>query len=209
LPSTPSSAPSDLPGTRRPNRAGPRRRVGITTLLLAGVVVLAVVAVVAVLRADDGSGSPSTSVAGVAEKGTPAPAFDLARLRGDGRVRLADLRGHPVIVNFWASWCVPCRKEFPLFHDAQRRYARDGLRIVAVTFRDLPDDARRFAREHGGTWTFARGDDGDAVARRYGVRSPPQTFFIDRKGTIRLRYFGAPAREDFENQVDDLVFGRR
>ncbi len=172
------------------------------------------IAVFAMVRADDGDGSrdadeprPQTSTAGVAEQGSPAPDFDLPQLRGDGRVRLADLRGKPVIVNFWASYCIPCRKEFPLFRQARARYADEGLEIVGITYKDLPADSRRFAAQQRATWLLAEGGDGDPVGRAYGVRAIPQTFFVDRDGIIQRRYFGAPTRDTFESEVDDLVNG--
>ena len=183
--------------------------------MLVGVVVLAVIAVVAMLAADDGASTgsrpvpdeepQSPSVAGVASAGSAAPPFELSRLRGPGTVSLAEFKGTPVIVNFWASWCIPCRKEFPLFGDARAAYSPDELAIVGITYRDRPDDARRFAREHDATWTLADGGDGDAVAREYGVRAMPQTFFVDRDGTIVKRYYGAPTRAEFEAEVAALV----
>jgi cytochrome c biogenesis protein CcmG/thiol:disulfide interchange protein DsbE len=212
LPSTPSSAPpSDEPPSSEPPA---RRRFGVAALLLVGVVVLAVIAVVAMVSADDdpSRGSrpvadekPNPSVEGVAEEGTAAPPFDLARLRGPGRVRLADYRGRPLIVNFWASWCVPCRKEFPLFADARADYSPEELGIVGITYRDLPDDARRFARDHDATWVLAEGGQGDPVAKEYGVRAMPQTFFVDPDGTIVSRYYGAPSRDEFEAEVARIV----
>jgi cytochrome c biogenesis protein CcmG/thiol:disulfide interchange protein DsbE len=175
------------------------------------VLVLAVIAVVAMLQADDGeSSAPDTapvkvSDAGVATKGSKAPDFDLEELNGSGRVRLSDLAGKPVIVNFWASYCVPCRKEFPTFRAAQSKYRAQGLEIVGITFRDLTDDSRRFAEQQRANWLLAKGGDGDPVGRAYGVRALPQTFFIDRNGTIVARYFGAPSGEKFDAEVQKIV----
>jgi peroxiredoxin len=205
LPSTPSSAPSD---------PGRRSRVGIGTLVLIGVLVLAVIAVIAMLQADGEPSAPKAatgltpadaSTAGVAVAGDQAPDFDLPRLRGPGREKLADYLGKPLIVNFWASYCFPCRKEFPLFREAQEKYRDDGLAIVGITFRDLTDDARRFAKDQRATWELAEGGEKDPVARAYGVRALPQTFFIDRDGVIEARYFGAPSGDTFDAEVRKII----
>jgi cytochrome c biogenesis protein CcmG, thiol:disulfide interchange protein DsbE len=206
LPSTRSSAPSPDPERRR--------RVGAGTLVLIGILVLAVVAVFATIRADDGNDGGSdastprpadASTAGVAVRGDPAPAFDLAALRGPGRVSRSRFAGRPLIVNFWASYCQPCRKEFPLFAAAQKKYAPDGLAIVGITYRDLAGDARSFARQHHATWPLADGGEGDPAARAYGVRAIPQTFFVDRRGTIVSRFYGAPSGDRFDAEVRRII----
>jgi cytochrome c biogenesis protein CcmG, thiol:disulfide interchange protein DsbE len=201
LPSTPSSA-SPEPGRRS--------RVGVGTLILVGLLVLAAVAVFAAVRADTSgsdasSPTPRVSTAGIAPAGSPAPDFDLPKLRGPGRVRLADLAGKPVIVNFWASYCIPCRKEFPTFRKVEAKYRAQGLEIVGITFKDLAGDARRFANQQDATWTLALGGDGDPTGRAYGVRSPPQTFFIDRAGKIVSRFYGAPSNDRFDAEVRKII----
>ncbi len=180
--------------------------------MLIGLIVLAVIAVVATLSADDGGttaesspNSKATSVAGVATPGTKAPDFDLARLRGGDNVTLAGFKGTPVIVNFWASWCVPCRKEFPLFRETQSKYRADGLTIVGITYKDLSGDARDFAKSQKANWTLAEGGEGDPIAKEYGVRAIPQTFFVDREGTISARYYGAPTGEKFDAEVRKII----
>ena len=146
-------------------------------------------------------GPAKTRIAGVAAAGSPAPLFDLRRLTGRGRVALASLRGRPVIVNFWASWCSECREEFPVLHDLAANRNNDDLVIIGITYRDIPSDSREYARTHDANWTLARGDDGDAVAGRYGIRAIPQTFFIDRRGIIRARSFGLPSRAAMNSAV--------
>jgi cytochrome c biogenesis protein CcmG/thiol:disulfide interchange protein DsbE len=173
--------------------------------------VVAAIAVFATIQADSGDSSDANpppgraTTKGIASPGTVAPDFDLARLRGPGRVKLAALRGQPVIVNFWASYCFPCRKEFPLFRDAQAKYRRDGLRIVGITFKDLTEDAKRFAKQQRATWDLAEGGEGDPVGRAYGVRALPQTFFINRRGVIVARYFGAPSGDRFDAEVRKII----
>jgi cytochrome c biogenesis protein CcmG/thiol:disulfide interchange protein DsbE len=176
------------------------------------VVALVAVAVISALRSGDDEDGGSTATVppggappeGVGQPGAAAPGFDLPGLRG-GRVRLADYAGRPVVLNFWASWCVPCRKEFPELRRVARRYRSDGLAVVGVTYRDLDDDARAFARRMGATWPLAAGGRGDPVARDYGVRFLPQTFFVDRDGTIVARSFGALSNDRLQAQVEKLL----
>ena len=116
----------------------------------------------------------------------------------DGRqVSLADFRGRPVIVNFWASWCTPCREEFPLFKDEQA--ANPDLAIVGVVYQDNADSARAFATQEGATWPSLV-DPGATLATAYQMVAPPQTYFIDRSGVVRSRQIGEVSRADFERQ---------
>ncbi|MFM8237500.1 MAG: TlpA family protein disulfide reductase [Actinomycetota bacterium] len=134
--------------------------------------------------ATGGSGPGSTVVPldpSRAEVGTPAPDFTLPKV-GGGTVSLTELRGRPVVLNFFASWCVPCEEEMPILERLDRTGA---VEVVAVTFRDSPGDARRFVGRLGLGFPVLLDDDGsNPVARAYGVRSPPMTFFIGRDGTI-------------------------
>jgi cytochrome c biogenesis protein CcmG/thiol:disulfide interchange protein DsbE len=182
LPSTPSSDPA----RRRPRRAW--------LVVVAGVVVVALVAGVvgAVLAGGSGSGGSArrASVSGAGGiVGSPAPDFQLPELDGNGDVRLADFRGRPVIVNFWASWCNPCRQEFPLLQQALRDHQNDRLAVIGVTYQDIPSDSRGFVRKRHASWPQAVDDNGD-VARAYGVRAIPQSFFVRPDGTIAARVFG-------------------
>ncbi len=120
--------------------------------------------------------------------GAAAPDFVLPGLSG-GDVALADFAGKPVVVNFWASWCHPCRKEFPLLKAARAKHARDGLEVIGVSYRDIASDGRAFVADQGADWAFARDPDGK-LAAAYGVRAVPQTFFVDADGTIVSRVFG-------------------
>jgi cytochrome c biogenesis protein CcmG/thiol:disulfide interchange protein DsbE len=134
-----------------------------------------------------------------------APAPDITAVGLDGQpVRLSQLRGRPVIVNFWASWCVPCRQEMPLFRDELARHAADGLAIVGVIFKDQADPAQQFAQSFGATWPSALDPDG-SIAKAYRVVAPPQSYFIDRNGILRSIQIGEVLETDFDSQYPAIA----
>ena len=143
---------------------------------------------------------PSTSPTAI---GSVAPDFTLASLDGEP-IRLADLRGRPVIVNFWASWCGPCIEEFPLLRGAAARHEADGLAVIGVVYRDRAEAAREFMERHGGTWAAAM-DPGEQVATAYGVVGPPETYFIDRDGTIVARNIGQVTAATLDDQLAAII----
>jgi len=132
--------------------------------------------------------------------GKPAPAFLLNTLDGRG-VKLSDFRGKVVLLNFWATWCAPCRVEMPWLVDFYSRYQAQGLEIVGVS---VDDDARdkvaAFVHARNVNYTIVLKDEG--VADAYGgLRFLPQSFFIGRDGNIVKQTFGVRGKEDFENDI--------
>jgi cytochrome c biogenesis protein CcmG/thiol:disulfide interchange protein DsbE len=113
--------------------------------------------------------------------GKPAPAFSLVDLDGT-RISLEGLRGRPVVLNFWATWCQPCVVEHPVLVDGARRYS-GRVHFVGVIYQDEPDLIRRFTRQRG-VWGPSLVDPEVRVAIAYGVYGAPETFFIDSQGTI-------------------------
>ncbi len=123
--------------------------------------------------------------------GDRAPAFQLPIFAGgaalpastsrDGRLTSAELRGRPVLLNFWASWCVPCRREAPLLERTWRAYRNKGIVFVGVNIKDSPGDARRFLREFHITYPQARGEQSPSAVDDYGVTGVPETFFLDQR----------------------------
>jgi cytochrome c biogenesis protein CcmG/thiol:disulfide interchange protein DsbE len=118
-----------------------------------------------------------------------APDFTLTALDG-ATVRLSEFRGHPVIVNFWASWCVPCRQEFPVLRRALRDHRADGLVVLGVIWNDLPRDARAFARDQQARWPMLI--DPDRIAgTAYGITAVPQSFVVRPDGTLSAHVYGS------------------
>lgn len=122
----------------------------------------------------------------------PVPALTLPTFDGPS-ISLTSLQGHPVILNFWASWCVPCRDEAPLLEATWEEFRGQGLIVLGVDTQDLETPARAFLKEFGVTYPNARDPDG-TVGRLFGTTGVPETFFIDREGRIREKFPGAEVR---------------
>jgi cytochrome c biogenesis protein CcmG/thiol:disulfide interchange protein DsbE len=135
--------------------------------------------------------------------GAQAPDFSLVSTEGE-TVRLSDLRGRPVVVNFWASWCGPCIHEFPLLREAAERHAADDLAIVGVVWDDGPEAAAAFMEEHGGTWP-ALLDPQARVAEAYAVLGPPETYFIGRDGRIVARQVGQFSERSLREKLAAII----
>lgn len=115
--------------------------------------------------------------------GRPAPSFAALRLQGPGTLALSSLRGKAVVVNFFQSYCVPCKAEAPALQSAYRQYRKDGVVFVGVDYWDSIAEGRKFIERHGVTYPVVR-DPGGNLADRYGVTGTPETFFIDRRGRL-------------------------
>jgi cytochrome c biogenesis protein CcmG/thiol:disulfide interchange protein DsbE len=178
--------------------AGPSRRPIVLGLGVAVVATAVLVAIVALTRPSGGGG-------GLIERDRPAPAISGTTLDGT-TVSLADLRGHPVIVNFWGPTCVPCRTEFPLLKAKLEEHADDGLVVLGVLMADPPDPARAFVADQGATWATVIDPDG-AIKNAYRVVARPQSYFIDRDGILRAIQIGEVRDTDFERQYALIAGG--
>lgn len=125
--------------------------------------------------------------------GEPAPSFEGELLDGSGTFSSADLEGHPTIVNFWASWCIPCRDEAPMLSAAAERYG-DRINFLGVNIRDGLDDARAFADQRGLDYTHVRDPD-QSIYDDFGLTGQPETFFLDDEGVV-VEHVPGPLTED-------------
>jgi cytochrome c biogenesis protein CcmG/thiol:disulfide interchange protein DsbE len=128
----------------------------------------------------DNTGAADELAAG---KLVDARAFTLDRLDRGGQLALDDLKGKAVVVNFWASWCIPCRDEAPVLQKTYERYRDRGLVVLGVDVNDFKADARRFMKRYGITYPVAYDGKGSTVGK-WGVRGFPETFVVDRTGTL-------------------------
>lgn len=121
----------------------------------------------------------------IAELNEPAPDFEL-ELFGGGKVRLSDYEGKVVVLNFWASWCPPCRREMPAFEKTWREYEAKGVVFVGVAVQDYEPDARAFAEETGVTYPIGMDWNG-RIFDSYRPTAMPTTFLINREGIVSRR----------------------
>lgn len=119
---------------------------------------------------------------GTPDPGDPAPAFEAPLLQGEGDLALEDLDGKPVLLNFWASWCAPCRVEAPLLKSAHERYG-DRVEFIGVNIRDSSTEAAEFLEEFDLPYPDVR-DEGRKIERSYGLTGQPETFLISEDGLI-------------------------
>ena len=187
-----------VPETAARDRAVPVRR----RLFIAAAVLVPAVAVLALLAYGfwtDSRYIPSPLV------GKPAPTFNLTLF--DGSVlRLEEQRGKVAFVNFWASWCVPCREEAPALEAASRAYRPRDVVFIGINIQDKEPDARAFVDEFG--ITYANGiDHGSRIAMDYGVYGIPETFIIDRAGRITYKQIGAMSAATIAAKLDETLSG--
>jgi cytochrome c biogenesis protein CcmG/thiol:disulfide interchange protein DsbE len=161
----------------------------------------------ATLRTALGKSIPARVAAG---ETPPAPAFSLAvlwpraetwpaparRALEDGRVDLSELRGRPLVINFWASWCIPCRDEAPLLNASARAHAGEVV-FLGIDVQDLREDALAFSREFETPYVSVRAR-GNGTYNAYGLTGVPETFYVDARGRIVAHAPGPVSRDSLE-----------
>ena len=170
---------------------GPRGKVTSTIVGLAVVVFLLLLSYG--LLAGPGSGPLNEG---------PAPDFSLQLFDG-GQLALADFRDRVVVVNFWASWCEPCREEAPILEKVWREYQDQGVTLIGIAYKDTEGKARAFLDEFG--LTYPNGlDPGNRIARSYRVQGVPETFFI-KDGEIADLYIGPLTEDQLVARIEKLL----
>jgi cytochrome c biogenesis protein CcmG/thiol:disulfide interchange protein DsbE len=141
--------------------------------------------------------------AGRPTAGARAPEFTAPYLDQPGELALSSLRGKPVVLNFWASWCIPCRNEAKLLESAHERYG-DDVQFVGIDTRDSRTDARDFVDEYGMTYPQIV-DEGERLYSLFGLTGQPESFFIDQDGTVVRHIPGELRENDLDQYVRELV----
>jgi len=137
--------------------------------------------------------------------GSPAPDFELINLAGD-RIRLSGLRGTVVLINFWATWCGPCRLEMPAIQERYQRY-RPELAVLAVDFDEPADEVQKFVDELGLTFEVLL-DPGAKVQDLYRVRGYPTTYLVDAEGIVQVYHIGLMTGEQLDRYLAQVGVGK-
>lgn len=137
-------------------------------------------------------------------QGRPAPDFSLASLDGN-TLKLSDFHGKAVLLNFWATWCEPCKVEMPWFVELQKKYGPQGLQILGVAMDDAsPKEISDFAKKMGVNYPIVIGK--EAVGDQYGgLPYLPSTFYIDRDGKVVDRVYGLISRSEIEADIQKAL----
>jgi peroxiredoxin len=188
-------------------------RLSTAALVLLGLVLGSASAAVLWLRpaesaavsALEGTSTPIITPAPAPVVGATAPGFALANLGGE-RVDLRELIGSPLVLNFWATWCEPCRTEMPLLQSYAEAGGSAGLHILAINFDEPESLVRSFVDELGLTFDVLL-DPGAYVQDLYRVRGYPTTFFVDARGVIRGHKVGAMEASELEAFLADIGIG--
>ena len=166
---------------------------------VAVIVVIVAVAVVFALRFGDDPRAVDSPLIG-----ERVPEVELPYLEQTGSVDLRDLRGGVVVVNFWASWCVPCRAEHKALLRAAAAYGDAGVRVLGVVYQDDPDSAKAFLDAEGRGYDVVT-DPGSRAAIEFGLFGVPETFFIDARGRVAAKVSGPVTNAQLTKTIDRIL----
>src|SRR3954451_7856136 len=136
--------------------------------------------------------------------GDRAPSTSLPQLEGGGDGSVAQYQGRWVLVNFWASWCIPCRQEAPALEEFQRQHSGSQFTVLGIDTRDLSDDGQAFVQRYGLSYPQLRDGDGGA-ARVFGTTGVPESFLVDPEGTVRWELPGPVDEQYLREQVEPFL----
>lgn len=170
--------------------------------ILIGLMLIAGPSLLSSLSADPQPALESGMQSGMPKAGQPIPNFELPTLAGDSTVRLTDLRGSPVVINFWATWCGPCKQEMPLLVEQYNWNKGRGLRVLAIDTlaNDNRDDMRDFVTKYNMNFDVLV-DETDAIAGGWEVMGLPTTFFVKPDGTVAKVHVGQMTADQLKENM--------
>ncbi|WP_263372055.1 TlpA family protein disulfide reductase [Granulicella cerasi] len=162
----------------------------------------------------DGDSSATMTMQGSSDslgkdlRNQPAPAFKLATLEG-GKFDSASLKGHPMVINFWATYCGPCRLEMPWFEEFSKKYEAKGLKVVGIDDEEgaSKDDIHAAVKKTGVTYPILIAD--TSIEKAYGLGDYlPSTYYVDANGKVLIQTPGAPSKDEIEANIQKIIGGQ-
>ena len=180
----------------------------LAALSRAAVVSLALAAPAAGCGGESASGGEAASPSGGATHelvGNPAPPFTMKTANGKGDFSMEKHKGKVVLVDFWATWCEPCKKSFPKLQELQTKY-KPNLVIVGISQDDENEGLQAFAKTYGADFPVGW-DDGKGIAKKYNPKSMPSSYIVDKEGVVRFAHTGwhDGEMEEIEKEVKSLL----
>ncbi len=182
-------------------RRGGKFGIPVAIALLLLVLLIGASALAQLAGAGKSAGNVSTAAPKV---GSLAPDFELVDVRSGQPFRLSSLRGKPVWINFWATWCPPCKTELPVMKQKYDKYKKQGLTIVGVDMQEDPALVKAYADDNGFDWMFVADRDG-AVTNRYFTSGIPTHLFVDESGIIQALYVGDLEEASMDELLSKIV----
>ncbi len=177
--------------------------LGRSVLGLLAIVLLGLLAAPGCSQSVADRSNPQSGLPPAPEPGRLAPDFTLTDLEGNA-VTLSDFRGKVVFINFWATWCPPCRAEMPEIEAIYQEYKSKDVVVIGVDLLEAENEVRQFVQKGGYSWTFVIDTTG-VVANKYSITAIPTSFFLDKEGIIRAVSTGAMTKRTMERALAEAM----
>lgn len=180
------------------------QRRGMIMLAISAVVLLGLIALLALRLAS--AGAAVSKAPTFALTGKPAPDFTTTLYNGapGQTIHLAALKGKPVVINFFASWCVPCEAEAPILAASAQKYSSQDVVFIGIVYQDTQQNSLDFARQYGVTYAIGGDPNGD-TAIAYGVTGVPETVFINRQGVVADKIYSITDSGSFDRSLQAIL----